>query len=230
MSTVVAKKIITLLMAAVFSAVSVFAYTPLWVREFRVRSLKISRLSGGESYKRGQPDLKTLEDTGKGNYVAWSNLMARVALRNKVRFKCYIVAKNVKTATDNFNQRSHVSVARTFGYGLRGHLSSRYGHSDSGRRIQAVYLGGSPRRLSWLAYLRGSTIWPGLGLTLSRVSTSVPERFRPLESSSFSRSRLALPWEVFGRSCRMVAFPHLPLVPIVHHLEPRAIVPCLPLR
>lgn len=101
----IGRKILTFLVIIVLFTVNSLAYTPLWVREFRVRSFRISRLAGGETYKRGQPDLKTLEETEKGNCVAWSNLMAKVALHNKVEFKCYIVARNVQTGKDNSNHQ-----------------------------------------------------------------------------------------------------------------------------
>jgi hypothetical protein len=78
-----------------FFASTIFAITPDWVSEFRASALSISRVSHGKSYQHPQPSLRILETKGKGNCVAWSKFMAKIAIAHKVEFDNYIVGRNI---------------------------------------------------------------------------------------------------------------------------------------
>ena len=77
-----------------FFTSSVLAITPDWVSDFRFNALYISRISHGKSYQHPQPSLRILETKGRGNCVAWSKFMAKIAIKYNVDFDNYIVGRN----------------------------------------------------------------------------------------------------------------------------------------
>ncbi len=62
-----------------------------WTQDFRDNVLVLAKLSRGRLYEYPQPSLKTLLATGKGDCVAWSKLMAKVAIKNKIPYKHYVL-------------------------------------------------------------------------------------------------------------------------------------------
>ena len=57
------------------------ARIPLWVKSFRNAVKKLKSLAGRKDwYDLNQPNLRELKNTGRGNCVAWSELMAEIAL------------------------------------------------------------------------------------------------------------------------------------------------------
>jgi len=86
---VIKRKLSLLFFLLLFGSRGVFAVTPDWVREFRVEVLKLSVLAHGESYSKYQDKLDILEKTGKGNCVAWSKKIVKIAIAHKVSYKNY---------------------------------------------------------------------------------------------------------------------------------------------
>ena len=73
---------------------SASALMPAWEKEFRMGALKIMQIVPGNTYQYPQPDLKILETKGRGDCVAWSKFMAKIAFKYKMEFKHYIIAEN----------------------------------------------------------------------------------------------------------------------------------------
>lgn len=73
---------------------SASALMPAWEKEFRMGALKIMQIVPGNTYQYPQPDLRILEEKGRGDCVAWSKFMAKVAFKYKIEFKHYIIAEN----------------------------------------------------------------------------------------------------------------------------------------
>jgi hypothetical protein len=78
-------------------AVFIRLFDPYWVWEFhqKVKEM-VYRAGSSEVYEESQDSLLVLESTGKGNCVAWSKLMAKIAMHRKVFFRTYVMCKNCK--------------------------------------------------------------------------------------------------------------------------------------
>jgi len=75
--------------------------TPEWVLEFLKWEKKAKKKNNKQWYHDTQPKLKTLMETGLGNCVAWSRLMAHIV--RKKRLRCFIVVI-VSKYPDNKNE------------------------------------------------------------------------------------------------------------------------------
>jgi hypothetical protein len=87
--------ILAIFFALIIFSQSVLALTSDWVLQFRADSLCICKISHSNGYQSSQASLKILETKGKGNCVAWSKFMVKIAIEHKIEFDNYIVGRNI---------------------------------------------------------------------------------------------------------------------------------------
>ncbi len=110
--------LVTILSSALMAEGKIVSTIPTinsaWVKEFRIRAaflLEKTKSSGEKSnkpYAYPQPDLALLEKTGYGDCVAWSKLMAKIAIKRKLKFVHHIIIEN--TNEDRPKQTHQVTI------------------------------------------------------------------------------------------------------------------------
>jgi len=92
--------IVVLFVPTIVFAKNLFAQDPICVKDFKLRVRQLDKISGGQFYKYPQPSLEVLEETGRGDCVAWAKLLSKVTISHNVDYEYLTVYQIVDEGKD----------------------------------------------------------------------------------------------------------------------------------